>query len=202
MLSQDTHSISYFSKKLSEAKSRYSNYDQELYAVVQALKFWRHYLLHNDFTLYSDHDALRFLHSQKKLSARHARWIEILQDFTFSLQHRPGRDNKVADALAAANTLHKFLRWQSQDLTTYLLSIKTARTFGRPGSILNYRTLLRSIINRGLHSLYTSIASTPGFSSSLTTSAYPLVPPAISSFGSFMVADSLVISASPRPFKP
>ena len=100
VLSQESHPVSYFSEKLSEAKLRYSNYDRELYAVVQSLRFWRHYLLHNDFTLYSDHDALRFLHSQKKLSSRHAKWSEVLQEFTFSLRHRPGRDNKVADALS------------------------------------------------------------------------------------------------------
>ena len=100
VLSQESHPVAYFSEKLSEAKSRNSNYDRELYAVVQSLRFWRHYLLHNDFTLYSDHEALRFLHSQKKLSARHARWSKILQEFTFALRHRPGRDNKVADGLS------------------------------------------------------------------------------------------------------
>ena len=100
VLSQDSHPVSYFSEKLNDAKGRYSNYDRELFAVIQALKFWRHYLLYRDFTLYSDHDALRFLHSQKKLSARHGRWTEFLQEYTFSLHHRPGRDNKVADALS------------------------------------------------------------------------------------------------------
>ena len=100
VLSQELHPVSFFSEKLSEAKGRYSNYDRELYAIVQSLKFWRHYLLHREFTLYSDHDALRFLHSQKKLSARHGRWVELLQDFTFSLQHKPGRENRVADALS------------------------------------------------------------------------------------------------------
>ena len=42
VLSQDTHPVSYFSEKLNEAKVRYSNYDQELYAVIQTLRYWRH----------------------------------------------------------------------------------------------------------------------------------------------------------------
>ena len=100
VLSQDSHPVSYFSEKLTDAKRRYSNYDRELFAVIQELKFWRHYLLYQDFTLYSDHEALRSLHSQKKLSARHGRSTEFLQEYTFSLRQRPGRDNKVADALS------------------------------------------------------------------------------------------------------
>ena len=100
VLSQELHPVSFFSEKLSDVKSRYSNYDRELYAVVQALKFWRHYLLHREFTLYSYHEALQFLHTQQKLSAQHGRWVETLQDYSFSLRHRPGQDNKVADALS------------------------------------------------------------------------------------------------------
>ena len=108
--------MSYFSEKLNDAKGRYSNYDRELYAVVQSLKFWRHYLLHQEFTLFSDHDALRFLHSQKKLSAWHGRWAEFLQDFTFSLRHRPGRDNRVADAL---NRRHHTLQISQAAITGF-----------------------------------------------------------------------------------
>ena len=100
VLSQEGHPIAYFSQKLNEAKQKYSTYDREFYVVVQALKFWRHYLLPHEFVLYSDHMALRYLQSQKRLSARHAKWIEFLQEYTFVLKHQAGIENKPADALS------------------------------------------------------------------------------------------------------
>jgi len=45
VLAHEGHLITYFSKKLSEAKQKYSTYDKEFYAVIQALRYWRHYLL-------------------------------------------------------------------------------------------------------------------------------------------------------------
>ena len=45
VLSQENYPIAFFSKKLNEAKLRYSTYDKELYAVVQSLRYWRHHLL-------------------------------------------------------------------------------------------------------------------------------------------------------------
>jgi hypothetical protein len=42
VLSQERHPVAYFSEKLNDAKQRYSTYDKELYAVVQALRYWRH----------------------------------------------------------------------------------------------------------------------------------------------------------------
>ena len=44
ILSQEGKPIAYFSEKLNDAK-KYYVYDQEFYAIVQALKKWRHYLL-------------------------------------------------------------------------------------------------------------------------------------------------------------
>ncbi|XP_078446574.1 uncharacterized protein LOC144715513 [Wolffia australiana] len=48
----------------------------------------------------SDHGALRHLHDQKKVSNRHARWIAYLQDYTFVIRHKKGKDNAIADALS------------------------------------------------------------------------------------------------------
>jgi len=105
VLSQERHPVTYFSEKLNEAKQKYSTYDKEFYAVVQALRYWRHYLLPQKFVLYSDHKALRYLNSQKKLNHSHVHWVEYLQAYSFVLKHKFGIENKVADALSRRVTL-------------------------------------------------------------------------------------------------
>ena len=45
VLSQESLPVAFFSEKLNEARLRYSTYDKKFYAIVQALRYWRHYLL-------------------------------------------------------------------------------------------------------------------------------------------------------------
>lgn len=60
---------------------------------------------HQEFILFTDHDALKHLGSQDKISARHASWIAYLQQFTFVIKHQFGKTNKVADALSCRHSL-------------------------------------------------------------------------------------------------
>ncbi|PKU66055.1 hypothetical protein MA16_Dca017376 [Dendrobium catenatum] len=112
VLTQGGHPVAYFSEKLSEARRKYSTYDKEFYAIVRALQHWNHYLLENEFVLYSDHEALRFLNHQKKLKARHAQWSEFLSAFHYVLKHKAGHNNQVADTLNLRHLLLQTLQSQ------------------------------------------------------------------------------------------
>lgn len=103
--SQSGKPIAFFSETIAGARQRYSTYDVELYAVVQAVKHWRHYLFHREFVLFTDHDALKHMNSQDKILSRHASWFAYLQQFTFVIKHKAGTLNKVADALSRRHTL-------------------------------------------------------------------------------------------------
>jgi hypothetical protein len=67
--------------------------------------------------LYTDHQALKFVQDQNKLSSRHAKWINSLQEYSFSIVHKAGASNKVADALS---------RWHGllAAMTTYTLGFE------------------------------------------------------------------------------
>jgi hypothetical protein len=100
VLSQDNRPVAYFSEKLNETKRKYSTYDKNVYAIIQALKKWRHYLVPHEFVLYSDNQDLQFITRHEKLNQRHEKWIEFMQNFTFVIKHIVGNANKVANALS------------------------------------------------------------------------------------------------------
>ncbi|XP_020682380.1 uncharacterized protein LOC110099531 [Dendrobium catenatum] len=117
VLSQDNKPVEFFSEKLSPSRQRWTVYEQELYAVIRALKQWEHYLLHQDFVLSSDHKALQYINSQKNINRMHARWIIFLQKFTFVLKHKNGIQNRVADALSRRVALLTKLETEFNGLT-------------------------------------------------------------------------------------
>jgi hypothetical protein len=92
--------IAFISHKMLPAETRYAVHEQELLAVVQALKAWRHYVHGSKFTVVTDHRSLQYIRTQPHLSARQARWLECLSEFDFEIIYRAGKDNHVADALS------------------------------------------------------------------------------------------------------
>ncbi|GJR35555.1 putative reverse transcriptase domain-containing protein [Tanacetum coccineum] len=86
------------------------------------LDTWRYYLLSNEFVLFSDHEALKFINGQHKLKPRHAKWVEFIQAFLFSIRHKVGSNNQVADALSRRHSLitTMHIRVQVSKLDGYL----------------------------------------------------------------------------------
>ena len=65
-------------------------------------------MLPTEFVLFSDRQALRYLNSQKKLNAQHAKWVEFLNEYSFVINHRSGIENKAVDAFSRLTvTLHR-----------------------------------------------------------------------------------------------
>eukprot|EP01018_Ginkgo_biloba_P024721 Gb_03958 [translate_table: standard] len=131
ILSQEGRPVAYFSEKLNEARQRYSTYDKEFYALVQALKYWQHYLLPKEFVVFTDHQALKFINSQTKLNVRHAKWVETLQSFTFTLRHKLGKANQVADALSRQTAMLTTMSVEVPDFTSMKDQYETDKDFHR-----------------------------------------------------------------------
>jgi hypothetical protein len=49
--------------------------------------------------LYSDNQDLQFITRKEKLNQRHAKWVEFMKFFTFSIKHIDGNANKVVYVL-------------------------------------------------------------------------------------------------------
>lgn len=95
--------IAYMSEKLSKAQRNYSVTELECLAVIKGIKKFRSYIEGQEFIVITDHAALKWLMNQKDLSGRLARWSMKLRTFTFSILHRKGSLNVVADTLSRQN---------------------------------------------------------------------------------------------------
>ena len=105
VLLQQGRPVAFMSKKLTSAERNYHTGEQELLAVVQALRDWRCYLEGQPFVVKTDHKPLTFLQGVPTLSRRQARWLEYMARFNFTWEHCAGSLN-VADALSRHPSLH------------------------------------------------------------------------------------------------
>ena len=97
------HKINYIcfvARSLQERERKYSATQKELLAIVFALTKLHYYLWQSPFTLYTDHRALTYIHSQKDLNSMLTGWQEVINSYTFKVVYRPGALNVLPDALS------------------------------------------------------------------------------------------------------
>ena len=68
--------------------------------MVFALKSWRHYLYGESCDIFTDHQSLKYIFTQKELNLRQRRWLELIKDYDLTIQYHPGKANVVADVLS------------------------------------------------------------------------------------------------------
>ncbi|GAU13119.1 hypothetical protein TSUD_174190 [Trifolium subterraneum] len=100
VLMQKRQPIAFYSKALSAGNLSKSVYEKELMALVLCIQHWRHYLLGNNFTVYTDHKSLKHLLQQRISSPDQQCWMAKLLGYQFEVRYKPGLENKAADALS------------------------------------------------------------------------------------------------------
>ncbi len=100
------HPISFFSRKMTPAETRYSTFDRELLAVYLSIRHFQHFLEGRPFHVLTDHKPLTYaLNSRSdRHSPRQARQLDYISQFTSTIRHVHGMDNVVADALSRIET--------------------------------------------------------------------------------------------------
>ncbi|RXN05567.1 Retrovirus-related Pol poly from transposon [Labeo rohita] len=106
--------VAYYSCSLSRPERNYCVTRRELLAVLLAVRHFRPYLLGTRFTLRTDHASLTWMLNFRQPEGQVARWLEILQEYDFEVQHRPGRQHANADALSRRPCLTDECRYCSR----------------------------------------------------------------------------------------
>jgi hypothetical protein len=103
-LSQSDRPVAFFSRTLTTCEQKHSAVEKEAYAIVEALKKWRHYLLGRRFQLITDQKSVSFMFSRSKTSKikneKITRWRIELACFHYDIVYREGKQNVTADVMS------------------------------------------------------------------------------------------------------
>ena len=128
--------ISYGAKKYSPAERNYGITEKEALACILGVKPYEPYLKATTFKIVTDHAALKWLLDQKKTSGRIARWIAYLQQFNYTVEHKPGKRLGNADGLSRqANYLERKDQGLEELDEVILPPLLETETYGKPFAI-------------------------------------------------------------------
>jgi len=127
--------ISYAGKTLSKREINYCITRKELLAVVYVLKHFKQYLLGRHFKVRTDHAPLTWLKQTPEPIGQQARWLEIMEDYSIDVIHRPGVSHTDADALSRRPCVLKSCACKQANVvseevteTVYAMAVYNVRT--------------------------------------------------------------------------
>jgi hypothetical protein len=91
--------IVYASQSNNKAENNYFSYKGKCFIVVWVVIHFRPYLYGTKFTLYTDHQPIKWLMTNDKLTGKLARWVLILQEYEFKVIHRCGITHQNVDTM-------------------------------------------------------------------------------------------------------
>ena len=116
VIAQKDKPIAFYSRKLTDAQTRYTTTERELLAIVETLKEYRNILLGQNITVFTDHKNLT---TKNFNTDRVMRWRLLLEEYGPELKYLEGHKNIVADALSRLNI--KTTETELKDLQSLLL---------------------------------------------------------------------------------
>ncbi|KAJ1583848.1 hypothetical protein NDA15_007322 [Ustilago hordei] len=149
------HPVAFYSRKMSSAEKNYEIHDKELLAVVACLTQWRHMLagLPNQLVILTDHEALKYFKSQRRITGRQARWAILLADFDFILQYRPGDKGGEPDALTRRTDMQPAGEEQDHNVRQLLPPRVFKETADHDSTLVAPMLSMESITSKGLKDL-------------------------------------------------
>ena len=105
-LNQEGRPVAFFSRTLSASEKHHPAVEKEAYAIVEAVRKWRHFLVSTHFRLLTDQKSVAFIYDNKQKGKvkndKILRWKIELSCYNYDVVYRPGPENYAADALSRA----------------------------------------------------------------------------------------------------
>ena len=106
-LNQNGRPVAFFSKTLDKHEIHHPSVEKEAFAILAALRKWKHYLTGRHFVLITDQEAVSFMFNQNRKGKikndKIMRWRTKLSCYRYDIQYCPGKYNQAADCLTRSS---------------------------------------------------------------------------------------------------
>lgn len=138
--------VAYFSKKLNDVQRKKKAIYLECLAIKEAIKYWQHWLIGKQFTVYTDHKPLENLNIKVRTDEELGDLTYYLSQYDFEIKYIPGKENTEADCLSRNPVLEP--ESNKEDLLKTVNLIKVEDIIADQGKNETIRTKAQNVIQK------------------------------------------------------